>query len=184
MTIYHWHHIVPKHMGGTDDQSNLVYLTVEEHAEAHRLLYEEYGKKEDYVAWQGLSGMIGRQKIISESQKMGYENAIKNGMLDKSKEKLKEMRENNPEWWNSVIEKRKKSISEYWKNNPGSFTGKSHSDLSKQKIGEKNSKHQKGNLNSQFGTKWIYSLEEKISKKIPKNDPIPEGWFKGRKLKF
>ena len=31
---------------------------------------------------------------------------------------------------------------------------------------------------------WIYSLEEKISKKIPKGNVIPEGWLKGRKIKF
>ena len=43
---------------------------------------------------------------------------------------------------------------------------------------------QSGSKNSQYGTTWIYSPEEKISKKIGKNEPIPEGWFKGRKLKF
>ena len=29
-------------MGGTNDPSNLVELTVEEHAEAHRVLWEKY----------------------------------------------------------------------------------------------------------------------------------------------
>ena len=45
MTIYHVHHIIPKHMGGTDDPSNLTQLTIEEHAEAHRILYEEHGNE-------------------------------------------------------------------------------------------------------------------------------------------
>ena len=40
-------------MGGTDEPSNLVELTVEEHAEAHRVLWEKYGKKEDELAWKG-----------------------------------------------------------------------------------------------------------------------------------
>lgn len=54
--VYHVHHIVPRHAGGTDDPSNLVRLTVEEHAEAHRILYEEHGRIEDKLAWKFLSG--------------------------------------------------------------------------------------------------------------------------------
>ena len=52
----HLHHIIPRHMGGTDDPSNLIELTVEEHANAHLELYEQYGKKEDFVAYHMLSG--------------------------------------------------------------------------------------------------------------------------------
>jgi hypothetical protein len=64
MTIYHTHHIVPKHMGGTDDPSNLVKLTVEEHAEAHRKLWEEHGRWQDKLAWQGLAGLIEGDEIM------------------------------------------------------------------------------------------------------------------------
>lgn len=62
----HIHHIIPKHMGGTDDPSNLVELTIEEHAEAHRLLYEQHGHWQDKVAWQGLLGLIPNQLILQE----------------------------------------------------------------------------------------------------------------------
>jgi len=62
----HIHHIVPKHMGGTDDPSNLIELSVEEHAEAHRKLYEEHGCWEDRVAYQALGGIIGKEEIISQ----------------------------------------------------------------------------------------------------------------------
>ena len=58
MNIYHYHHIVPKHMGGTDDESNLVKLSIQEHAQAHKDLYDKYGKWQDYLAWQSLSGQI------------------------------------------------------------------------------------------------------------------------------
>ncbi len=64
MSIYHIHHIIPKHMGGTNDPSNLIQLTVEEHAEAHKKLWEQYGYKQDYYAWKGLSGAIGKEEII------------------------------------------------------------------------------------------------------------------------
>lgn len=44
--------------------------------------------------------------------------------------------------------------------------------------------HSKGSKNPQFGKMWIHSLTEKKSKMIDKNDSIPEGWSKGRKLQF
>jgi hypothetical protein len=52
----HKHHIIPKHMGGTDDPSNIIELSVKEHSQAHLVLYEQYGKKEDLCAHYMLSG--------------------------------------------------------------------------------------------------------------------------------
>ena len=66
----HIHHIIPQYLGGTDDPTNLVELTVEEHAEAHRLLYEQHGNWQDYCAWQALSGRIGREEILRMKQGM------------------------------------------------------------------------------------------------------------------
>jgi hypothetical protein len=56
-------------MGGTNDPFNLVELTVEEHAEAHRVLWEKYGNWQDNVAWKALSGHIGKEEIIHEIHK-------------------------------------------------------------------------------------------------------------------
>ena len=50
-------------MGGSDDESNLVILTIEEHAEEHRRLYEEHGCWQDYCAWISLSGQIPKAEI-------------------------------------------------------------------------------------------------------------------------
>jgi len=58
------------------------------------------------------------------------------------------------------------------------------SDAARTSIGLANSMHQSGTGNSQYGTTWIYSDEEKRSKKIRCTDEIPEGWKKGRKMKF
>jgi len=62
----HKHHIIPKHAGGTDDPSNLVELSIEEHAEAHKLLYEQYGKTQDKRAWLGLAKIMTGKEIIDE----------------------------------------------------------------------------------------------------------------------
>jgi hypothetical protein len=80
---------------------------------------------------------------------------------------------------------------------------KSHSDETKEKMRQsakerimpqvkditkkKMSIAQSGKNNPSFGTMWIFNLELKESKKIPKEDfPIwiQKGWLKGRKLKF
>lgn len=67
--MLHKHHIIPRHAGGTDDPSNLVELTPAEHAEAHRLLYEQYGRWQDYVAWQGLAKLATKEvkPVISDA---------------------------------------------------------------------------------------------------------------------
>lgn len=61
------------------------------------------------------------------------------------------------------------------------FLGRSHSDSAKKAIGEKNSKHQIGTGNSQFGKMWITNEIDNL--KICKNDPIPDGYKKGRVVK-
>lgn len=50
-------------MGGTDDPSNLIELTIEEHAEAHKKLFEQYGCWQDEVAWKALSGQVPNAEI-------------------------------------------------------------------------------------------------------------------------
>lgn len=67
---------------------------------------------------------------------------------------------------------------------PPSFAGKTHNEETKSKIGSKNAIYQNGLNNSQFGTMWIHNIELKQNKKISKNDPIPNGWIIGRKMKF
>ena len=70
-TIYHTHHIIPKHAGGTNHPDNLVQLTVAEHAEAHRKLYEEHRRWQDKLAWHVLLGIIGKEEILLEKSSIG-----------------------------------------------------------------------------------------------------------------
>ena len=66
--LVHKHHIIPRHSGGSDDSSNIVELTVEEHAEAHRKLYEQYGNEYDNIAWLGLSKQIGKEEATRHAR--------------------------------------------------------------------------------------------------------------------
>lgn len=68
MKTTHTHHIIPRHIGGTDDPSNLVELTVEEHAEAHRILFEQYGRWQDEIAWKTLSGQISSYEAAQQAR--------------------------------------------------------------------------------------------------------------------
>lgn len=54
--VKHKHHIIPKYEGGSDDPSNLVDLTVTQHAMWHFAEWQRKGREEDRLAWKGLSG--------------------------------------------------------------------------------------------------------------------------------
>lgn len=69
MSIYHKHHIIPKHMGGTDDPSNIAIVTIEQHAQLHKQLWEDLGHWQDELAWRGLSGQATRPETLSKIQK-------------------------------------------------------------------------------------------------------------------
>jgi len=58
-------------MGGDDNPTNLIELTIEEHAEAHRVLYEQYGKVEDKIAYLGLLKLIGQEEMLLEKSRLG-----------------------------------------------------------------------------------------------------------------
>lgn len=100
--------------------------------------------------------------------------------FEQGRKTQKMLKEQDPEYFKSINEK----ISKTLKGRPSPFKDKRHNDVTKETIGKKSSIHQRGQGNSQFGTKWIYSLEEKRSIKINNDDIIPHGWVEGRKIKF
>lgn len=69
-------------MGGSDDPSNLVELSIEDHALAHLALWKQYGLIEDYLAWKGLEGQISKEEILTEIYR---KNGRKAGLARKGK---------------------------------------------------------------------------------------------------
>jgi len=52
--------------------------------------------------------------------------------------------------------------------------------MTKQKMHEAHIGKHVGKKNSNYGKMWICNDETHESKSIPKSDPIPKGWRKGR----
>jgi hypothetical protein len=138
-------------MGGTDDLSNLIELTVEEHAEAHRKLWEQYGNIKDYCAWKGLEGTIGKEEIVrllmdptgrvhteETKQKMSEAHKGKPKHTEESKEKLRQFRTGM-----KLSEEHKSKISKGLEGNTN-MVGRKLSEDTKKKISEAG----KGNKNA------------------------------------
>jgi len=81
--VTHKHHILPKYKGGTNDPSNLVEVSVTQHAMFHYCNWQLWGDKRDWLAWKGLTGEVGREDIIKqlrlEGSKKGLEISHKKG---------------------------------------------------------------------------------------------------------
>lgn len=162
----HKHHIIPKHIGGTDDPSNIIELSVEEHAQAHKELYEKYGRIEDKLAWKGLSGMLPKIDIIEEIQLLAASKGgiavAKNGGGFKGRKHSEETK----------AKQRQHMIGNtIW-------LGKKHTTETKAKMSAADRSKEK---NSQFGTKWI--TDGKKNSKLRQDNEMPVGWKFGRIMK-
>jgi len=91
-------------------------------------------------------------------------------------------------YYNNFTKNVSDGVKLYFKNGgQNGFYGKHHNDETKKKIGTINSKHQKGQGNSQYGKIWIYNLELKNSFRILKHELskyINLGYQKGRIIDF
>lgn len=167
MSELHKHHIIPKHANGTDDPSNLIELTIIDHAIAHKVLYHFYGRIQDKIAWLTLSGQIGGQearlmalRAITVGKKLTREHKLK---LSSSHKGLPSGNKGHSQIaWNkgkpfSKESRKKMSLSHFdMVNNP------------------------KGGIPpSQRNTIWINNGI--INKKISNQTSIPHGWMKGMK---
>lgn len=147
-------------MGGGDEPENLILLTVEEHAEAHRKLFEEHGYWQDYVAWQGLAGLIPKEEIVKKVQSEAAK-----ARLSKYGNPFSGIRT----WGNfSVNEEFQRHVSSL-ANTPEAIAKK------KKTMAERN--HQQGNKNSQAGTKWYVEENAVDLQSRKKFRDAPDGWI-------
>lgn len=107
--------------------------------------------------------------------KLGGLASIRNGCHLKASEKHSFLMKTDQTYRLNWIENNKNSVSP--------FKGQEHTESTKAKISQANSKNQQGAKNSQYGTCWINNPATGESKKIPKEDLsawLDSGWDKGR----
>ena len=158
--VKHKHHIIPRHAGGSDDPSNLIELTVEEHAEAHRLLFEQYGRWQDELAWKGLSGQIDSAEInyiLSVERNLGENNPMygKPGPMlgkkhtEETKQRIKEKRAK--QIMKPVSEETKKKLSEKLKGREiHENTKLAVSESNRKRLGSKHKPHRNKGIKQQI----------------------------------
>ena len=161
-------------MGGTDEPSNLVEVSVEEHAELHFDRYLTYGRWEDWMAAVGLAGLSpSAEHKLEVSRQAAYkqweDNLVwcNNGTEEKRVVII-------PEGWTYG---RKKSISSSMKGNTrGSLISDEEREKKRKLTRERNLSN-----NPMKGKFWITNGTE--SKSVSVGTQIPEGWRKGRVIK-
>ena len=74
-------------------------------------------------------------------------------------------------------------MKEHYKTHDGAFTGKTHTQETKEKIGTKNSLSQRGSLNSRHGTCWLFDPRSSVEKSVSVDEVenyLTDGWVRGR----
>jgi hypothetical protein len=130
------------------------------------------------LQYGGQGGGFINEKHRKKFFKIAAKDAKRRSLL--GQQKFRELLKNN-EWRNNHIKNQKEGYKKYFETHHGNWLGRHHKDESKKIIGQKNSVHQQGSNNSQYGTCWI--TNNIANKKIKKTDIIPEGWTLGRTIK-
>lgn len=179
------HHIVPKCEGGLDSPDNYIYLSSTAHAIISVYQSEFYNRPCVHPR---------QYKYLPEELKSKAK-----VWLDEARRRSGEITRqkalNDPSYRSKLGEQGRKNFVNLWGNAETYFQMLEHSRASqplareaarspearkKRKETFKEINHQKGSKNSQFGTMWI--TNGVTNKKISKESPIPEGYWKGRTL--
>jgi hypothetical protein len=120
------HHIVPRSVGGSDDEDNLIDLYAREHYEAHKLLHEENQENEKLAfAWWMMSTKNykteGRYELTAEEYELAK--IALSGAQSKAKKEQFGNKENHPMFGKTHSEESRKKMSNAKKGRPSPKRG-------------------------------------------------------------
>ena len=196
------HHIIPKSMGGTNDNTNLIFLTYREHFISHLLLWKSFQNKEtNFALWSMRMGnrnfklnsksysKLKEQHSKLQSDRMKMFNPMFN---EESKEKISKSRKGKKA---SLETKQKMSMvrkgvkkTEETKNRI-SISSKNKKKSEEHRLNlSKNHANVSGSNNPMFGRSVVKEKNLKWYNNGYENKFIPEGtqpigWNKGRIMK-
>lgn len=148
------HHIIPRCMGGNDEESNLIDLYAKEHYEAHRLLAEENPKNEKLAfAWWIMStkssNTDGRYEVTAQEYELA-KIALSEAQSKAKKEQFIN-KENHPMFGKTHSKESKDKMSKVKKDKPSPKKGQPISEQQKKKLRD-----------VKLGSKWSKEQHEKM----------------------
>lgn len=152
---YEKHHIIPKCLGGTNDDNNLVLLTAKEHYICHKLLIDIYPNNRKLVI--ALMRMSGNKKynVSAKEYACARENFSRTPMSEETKEKLRKAITGvkHPQWRNELKSKYQLGI----KHKKYSEQGKKNCSLGQKKL------YENGYVSPRKGKKMPKEVIDKLS---------------------
>lgn len=181
------HHIVPRCLGGTDDDENLIYLTYQEHFIAHLLLSDEQPESE---------GLIRAVMIMSKNMTIDEEEyaRLKKRFADSQiGNKHFEGKEHSDEWkeqCSTWMKGRKQCLGKIWVHSESGASLMVDPSEVDEYISEgwergrgqfQSDEVREYCRKSSEGRMWI--TNGSVSKMIYSSEEVPSGWYKGRTMK-
>lgn len=170
-------------------------MSIEEHAEAHRKLWEKFGKWQDYLAYMALSGQLPTSEISHQKRVLANLGRVRSeetreklrqastGRLHSSETKRK-MSENNGMKHPQIAKDHSEKMKSVMLGNTNGLGGKASSEMIKindaenERFIQPNVLIPEGWQRGRVRRYWI--TDGNKDKLILASDHIPEGWFKGR----
>lgn len=185
---YERHHVLPKSLGGSDNQSNLIYITSREHFICHWLLTKIYSIGEEH--WKMLNAL--RMMRAENKNQYRYNTKITSRVYAKIKEEYTKLQserysgENNPFFGKSHTKEAKQIISDANTGENNAMKRIEEREKMRQlKIGKKRdpfsdewkakmSESASGENNSRYGVTLTDEIKKKIGDKMKGRKQSPE----------